>query len=191
MGGAEPPCEIHLASHIVFTHNAGIVAVRLIPVTREVRMRSTVLAALLLLGSGSLYGQDSMGMKHAMLMWGPPPPVFPAGAQMAVVSGDPGKPGMFTIAFKMPAGYKIKPHSHPTDETIEVKEGSFLFGMGDMLDAGKATALAPGHKGTIKANMHHYAFTKVPTTITVTAMGPFAMTYVNPADDPSHMMAKP
>lgn len=159
-------------------------------------MRSTVVAILcLLLGPGALHAQDSMavhqGMHHDMLMWGPPPPVFPAGAQMAVVSGDPGKEGMFTVALKMPAGYKIMPHWHPTEETVEVKEGTFYFGMGDKLEQSEASALTAGQHSTIPATMHHYAFTKGPATITVTAMGPFAMTYVNPTDDPSHQMAKP
>ena len=34
------------------------------------------------------------------------------------------------------------------------------------------------------AKAHHYAATKGETVVSVTAMGPFAMTYVNPADDP-------
>jgi len=31
---------------------------------------------------------------------------------------------------------------------------------------------------------HHYAFTRVPTEVSVRSEGPFAMTYANPADDP-------
>ncbi|HEY7683229.1 MAG TPA: cupin domain-containing protein [Gemmatimonadales bacterium] len=162
-------------------------------------MRSTALAVLCLLpASAALSAQDTAAKHHAMhdmhhdmLTWGAPPPVFPAGAQMAVVSGDPGKEGMFTVAIKMPAGYRIMPHWHPTDETVEVKEGTFYFGMGDKLEQDKASSLPTGKQGTIKATMHHYAFTKGPATITVTAMGPFAMTYVNPADDPSQPVAKP
>ena len=39
---------------------------------------------------------------------------------MAVVSGDPSKPGLFTIRLSMPDGYRIPPHFHPTDEAVEV-----------------------------------------------------------------------
>lgn len=35
------------------------------------------------------------------------------------------------------------------------------------------------------ANVHHYAWTKTGATIQVHLNGPFAITYVNPADDPS------
>lgn len=105
---------------------------------------------------------------------------------MAVVSGDPSKPGMFTIDLSMPAGYRIPPHFHPTDEHVQVKKGTFMVGMGDMIDLKKTNALAVGDTGTIKASMHHFAVAKDAVTVEVTAMGPFAMTYVNPADDPQH-----
>jgi hypothetical protein len=123
------------------------------------------------------------------LKWGPAPDVFPAGAKMAVVSGDPSKAAMFSIELAMPDGYKIPPHFHPTDESVEVKSGTFQFAMGDTFDTAQLETMPPGGKGTIPANMHHYASAKGATVVQVSAMGPFAMTYVNPADDPRQ--AKP
>ena len=125
------------------------------------------------------------------LKWGPAPPVFPAGAQMAVVSGDPGKAGPFVIEVSLPAGYKIMPHFHPTDEKVTVDKGTFLVGMGDTFNASKTSTMTKGATGEIKAGMHHYAMAKDATLITIASTGPFAMTYVNPADDPTKMMAKP
>ncbi len=125
------------------------------------------------------------------LQWGPAPAVFPKGARMAVVSGDPGKAAPFTVELAMPSGYKIPPHFHPTDETVEVKKGTLLVGMGDTFDASQAKPMNAGDKGSVPANAHHFAAVKGATVITVTAMGPFAMTYVNPADDPQHHVAKP
>src|SRR2546426_10640076 len=60
----------------------------------------------------------------APLKWGPAPASFPAGANMAVVSGDPSKPGLFTIRLSMPDGYRILPHFHPTDEAVEGTAGA-------------------------------------------------------------------
>lgn len=117
------------------------------------------------------------------LQWGPAPAVFPAGAQLAVVSGDPSKAGKFVIQLKMPDGYKLAPHSHPTEEVVEVKQGDFLVGMGDKFDAAKLKSVKP--KGTMPATMHHFAAAKGATIVQVSAQGPFALTYVNPADDPS------
>lgn len=43
------------------------------------------------------------------IKWGAPPPVFEKGASFAVVAGDPSKPGLYVVRFRMPAGYKFAP----------------------------------------------------------------------------------
>ena len=104
---------------------------------------------------------------------------------MAVVSGDPGKPGPFVIELSMPAGYRIPPHTHPTDETVTVVKGAFLVGMGNTFDEAKAKPMLAGASGSIKAGMAHFASAQGATVVSVTSTGPFAMTYVNPrSDDP-------
>ena len=129
--------------------------------------------------------------KPAGLHWGPAPAVFPKGAKMAVVSGDPGKAAPFTVQLAMPSGYKIPPHFHPTDETVQVKKGTLLVGMGDTFDASKTKPMKAGDKGSLPANAHHFAAAQGATVIAVSAMGPFGMTYVNPADDPQEQSVKP
>ena len=147
-------------------------------------MRTLALSAALLLYAATLHGQYSTGTKPSKLTWGPAPAAFPAGAKMAVVEGDPGKAAQFTVELSFPDGYRIRPHFHPTAETVTVKKGSFLVGMGDTFDLAKTQVLKVGGKGSIAANEHHYAAAKGTTVVDVSAMGPFAMTYVNPADDP-------
>ena len=70
--------------------------------------------------------------------WGPAPPMLPAGAQIAVLSGDPTKPAPYAVRLKFPANYAIPAHSHPTDENVVVVSGAFTFGMGDKLVKGAA-----------------------------------------------------
>jgi quercetin dioxygenase-like cupin family protein len=152
-------------------------------------MRAVSLSTFLLLWAVALHGQSSYSQtghtqKETKLTWGPAPAVFPAGAKMAVVSGDPGKADMFTIQLSMPDGYRIPPHFHPTDEDVKVMKGTLLVGKGDTLDLSKANAIKAGGTGKVPATMHHYAAAEGATQISVTAMGPFALTYVNPADDP-------
>ena len=118
--------------------------------------------------------------------WGPAPPVLPAGAQMAVLSGDPGKVGTFVVRLKMPPGYKIPAHHHPTDEYLTVISGDVSLGMGDKLDETKSADLTAGGFAEAPAQMNHFASTKSGAVVQVLADGPFAMTYVNPADDPTH-----
>jgi quercetin dioxygenase-like cupin family protein len=118
------------------------------------------------------------------LAWGPAPAVFPAGAKMAVLQGDPSKAEGYAVRLDMPSGYKIAPHFHPTDEHVTVISGTFLVGMGDSLDAAHTTALPAGAFITAGANMHHYAIARGRTVVQVHGMGPFALTYVHPQDQP-------
>jgi quercetin dioxygenase-like cupin family protein len=121
--------------------------------------------------------------------WGPAPPVFPAGARFAVLQGDPSKAELFTVRLEFPAGYTIPPHFHPTDEHVTVISGTFLVGMGDKADFTHPVVLRAGGFITAGANMHHFARARGRTVVQVHAIGPFALTYVNPADDPQQKAA--
>jgi quercetin dioxygenase-like cupin family protein len=153
-------------------------------------IRAVPFALLGLAGLAGLAAAETAAEHHvltgaAAIKWGPPPPVFPAGAKFAVVDGDPAAKGLVTVRFMMPAGYQIAPHWHPTDEHITVLSGAFSIGMGDKLDMDHGKTLKAGGYAVAPANMHHYAWTKTGATIQVHLNGPFAITYVNPADDPS------
>ena len=50
------------------------------------------------------------GRKAQKLTWMKAPPSLPAGAMMAVVSGDPTKSGQFEIELSLPNGYTVAPH---------------------------------------------------------------------------------
>ena len=84
---------------------------------------------------------------------------------------------------KMPAGYKIPAHWHPSDENITVISGTFNLGMGDKLDVAKSKAFPAGSFAVAPAKMNHFAIAKQAAIVEVSAIGPFAITYVNPADD--------
>src|SRR5690349_9651420 len=72
------------------------------------------------------------------LKWMDGPPSLPKGVQMAVVSGDPGKKGMFTIQLKMPADYAVPPHWHPTGEVVKVVDGQIHYAMSGKMDLAAA-----------------------------------------------------
>jgi quercetin dioxygenase-like cupin family protein len=122
--------------------------------------------------------------KTAPLKWGAAPPALPSGAQMAVVSGDPGKTGMFVVQLKMPADYAVPAHWHPTTEHVKVLSGRVGYGMSDKLVEKGAKHLTAGQSVVMKAKMHHWVFASGPATLQVSGMGPFQITYVDPKDDP-------
>ena len=148
-------------------------------------------AALAMLWSNVLADVPATMLTAAEVKWGDGPPTFPKGAKLAVLYGDPGKAGeLFIVRLKMPANYKIPAHWHPTDENITVITGTFLMGMGDKLDPAKARAYAPGSFMVTPAKTNHFAIAKGETVVEVAAIGPFAITYVNPSDDPSATLKK-
>ena len=118
------------------------------------------------------------------MKWGAGPPGLPAGAKLTVLSGDPGKPGLFTIRLKFPPSYTIPPHRHPSDELVTVVAGQLGLGMGNTLNRRAAATLVPGGYAVAPANMSHFAFTRAGATVQITANGPFEIIYVNPRDDP-------
>lgn len=118
------------------------------------------------------------------LKWMDGPSGLPAGAKFAVLDGDPSKEVLFTLRAVLPANYKIPAHWHPSSENVTVLEGTLYMGMGEKLDESKATALTAGGFTSLPGKMGHFAFSKEGAVIQVHAMGPFAITYYNPSDDP-------
>jgi anti-sigma factor ChrR (cupin superfamily) len=148
------------------------------------------LSGLLLLSFGAATALAQSGGMAAPLSadaikWSAAPPVLPKGAQMSVISGDPTKDGLYVVRLKMPPNYKIPAHNHPTAEYVTVITGNFHLGMGDKLDETKGHELKAGGFAEAPAKMNHYGWTTSETVVQVHGQGPFAMTYVNPADDPS------
>lgn len=120
----------------------------------------------------------------AQIVWGAGPPGLPPGVKTAVISGDPGQPGPFTLRARMPAGYRIGPHWHPTDEHVTVLSGTVAMGMGETFDEKALMDLPPGGFAGMAPNTRHFLRAKTAAVIQVHGTGPFAVTYVNPADDP-------
>jgi quercetin dioxygenase-like cupin family protein len=138
---------------------------------------------------GMAAAQEAKAPEHVLLTparakWGDPPPVFEKGASFTVVSGDPGKAGLFVVRLKMPAGYKIAPHWHPTDELVTVLSGTFALGMGEKVDKASMKDLPMGGYALLPAEMRHFAMATTAATVQVHGQGPFTPTYVNPTDDP-------
>jgi quercetin dioxygenase-like cupin family protein len=141
---------------------------------------------LLLAGTAIAFAQDMRPPINADdVKWGPVPPNIAAGAQLAVISGDPSKEGLFVIRLKMPAGYKVPAHYHPQYENVTVLTGEFHVGMGDKLDTDKGMLLRPGGYVEAPAKMHHYAWVTSDTIVQIAGPGPFGIIYVDPTDDPS------
>ncbi len=116
--------------------------------------------------------------------WAAAPPALPKGVQIAVLYGDPGKEGPFVVRLKFPAGYKIPPHMHPSDENVTVIAGVLHLEMGDKIDPKQGNALTAGSFVHMPKGTHHYGWVAQPSVVQINGTGPFVVTYINSADDP-------
>lgn len=128
-------------------------------------------------------------MDHLMvipgnLAWKDGPGSLPKGARWAPVEGDMTKAGPFTVRLKLPANYDIPPHWHPAIEHVTVLSGSFYMGTGEKFDRSRATKLPIGGFAMMAVGTRHFAFTTEEAVLQLHGMGPWGITYVNPADDP-------
>ena len=155
------------------------------------RTIASVITAAAIFGGSTLAVVQAQGHAHvaetvAEAKWGPAPPMLPPGAQIALLSGDPGKPAPYAVRLRFPANYVIPAHSHPTDENVVVVSGAVTFGNGDAVAKGAAgnKTLPPGGYMQAPAGVNHFAYTTQESTIVLFGIGPVEFKYVNPADDP-------
>jgi quercetin dioxygenase-like cupin family protein len=154
-------------------------------------MRCLLLAALTLgVGTAAAQGTPQTNAPHAIvappdqIAWGPGPPSLPPGAKAAVLEGNPSESGAFTMRVLLPDGYRIPPHYHPKTEHVTVLKGTFKVGMGEKFDASAMTQLPTGTFAALEPGTRHFAESQGETIVQLHGVGPWGITYVNPADDP-------
>ncbi len=102
------------------------------------------------------------------------------GWQMAMLVGNPDKPGAFyAYLLKVSPGGSVAPHFHRMTENVTVISGSVMFGIGDTMNAGKMTTYGPGSFVSVPAGVHHFAMSKSGAVIEISGIGPDTLTYVH------------
>ena len=142
--------------------------------------------AALVFPGGAQTGSEKHAFTPDAIPYGPAPAFVPAGAQLAVLEGNPAATtGDYTVRLKMPDGYRIAPHWHPQRENVTVITGTFKVGMGDRFDEGNMGVFPAGSFAYLDPDMHHYGMAVGETVVQVHGVAPFQINYVNPKDDPS------
>lgn len=125
------------------------------------------------------------------VQWTQGPVALGPGAMVSAIEGDPARAdALFTLRAKLPAGWRILPHYHGADEHVTVLQGALHMGMGDRFNRESARALPVGGFAVMPKDSHHYAFAEGETIIQLHGVGPWTITYVNPADDPRNQPAQ-
>jgi hypothetical protein len=135
-----------------------------------------------LLGASYVHAQQAPAAASD-LKWVNAPASLPQGAKMAMLQGDPAKPGAFVFRLKLPAGYQLKPQSSPAIDRMIVVSGAFNLGSGEKFDNARTIPLYTGYAHW-PSKGRFFAFTKEETVVEIQGVGPWAVNYVNAADDP-------
>lgn len=152
---------------------------------------SALVILFLSISTVKLWAQDhNMGsgshvlLNTSNLVWKDGPASLPPGAKIAAIEGDMSKAELFTIRLSLPANYKVSPHWHPAIEHVTVIKGAFYMGTGEHFNEAAGVKLSEGGFALMPIKQAHYAFTKKRTVVQLHGMGPWGITYINPADDP-------
>lgn len=116
--------------------------------------------------------------------WMQGPLALPPGANMAILEGQPGGTALFTMRLLLPDGYRIPPHLTQGVTRLTVLDGVLKLGEGDTFNPAAMQTLPPGSYAVLGPETAHSMQAVGPTTIQITAMGPWNIHYVNPQDDP-------
>jgi hypothetical protein len=66
------------------------------------------------------------------------------GASMAVMQGDPAKPGLYVVLVKWSPHHMSHPHFHPNDRFITVISGTWWVGSGNKFDPESTVPMPAG-----------------------------------------------
>jgi quercetin dioxygenase-like cupin family protein len=132
-------------------------------------------------------GQDKFRAIHAEDIEWRAFPAFPPEARLAILVGDPSKPGPYMVRVKLPDGIKLMPHAHPEDRIYTVISGVFYIGLGETFDESKLMAHPPGSVVVLPGGQPHFHWAKSGEYVTqVSAIGPLGLDYVDIKNDPRH-----
>jgi len=119
------------------------------------------------------------------IAWAAGPPSLPPGAEFVLLEGNPAEAVPLTFRLRFPPNYRIPPHWHSVIEHVTVLSGTLNVGMGEQATYTNGTALNAGSFAAMPATMVHSAWAGPEgVTFQLHSVGPWSITYVNPADDP-------
>jgi hypothetical protein len=141
------------------------------------------LAALSIAAEHSAKEHKTVIMTPAQLQWADSP-ALPAGVKISVLYGDLKAAGPIGFRIKAPAGTIVAPHTHPVDERITIISGALAMGEGEKFNKEALKDMPAGSIAIFPKGCPMFGLAKEDTVIQINTEGPWAITYINPEDDP-------
>ena len=147
---------------------------------RQVGLTSLLLYAVAITGVNAQSSGESLAIMPGEIVWKALP--TGVGIETAVLYGDPTKAGPYVLRARLPAGFKLMPHSHPDEwRTGVVLSGVYYFGLGEQWDETKLRPYPAGTFFSEPKGRPHFVWAKDGEVIVqFTAMGPTAVVLIPP-----------
>jgi len=141
---------------------------------------ATLVALVLGLGAGFAATPDFVIIKPDGIHWVDIPDGY--GAQMAILAGNPDKPGPYVVRVRFPPHVMDRPHWHPKDRYVTVLQGTWYAGTGNTFDVARATPMPAGSFMLHPSHAAHWdgSATSEPVIVQITGEGPATTTLVDP-----------
>jgi quercetin dioxygenase-like cupin family protein len=108
------------------------------------------------------------------VVFGPANPAHPdSGEEIAVLAGDPSKPGPFVVRMRVKAGTMVPVHTHSTPEYVTVLSGKALMSFGKTSDKSKAVTLTAGSFLYMPGGQYHALWVEEDAVADLYSTGPF------------------
>jgi quercetin dioxygenase-like cupin family protein len=151
--------------------------------SRPVRRAVIALGALTTVGSASAAAQavpaDFAQVLPSEVQWKPHPTV--AGAEMAILLGDPAGEGPYAIRIRFAPNTRVAPHTHPEARTYTVLAGEWKLGFGSRFDAAALRTYPTGSLYRLPAATPHFQESGAGVTvIQIQARGPTKTELIKP-----------
>jgi len=102
-----------------------------------------------------------------------------------VLYGDPRKAAPYITRVRLPADYRIEPHTHPEERVYTVISGTFYIGFGEKFDPTALKAFSAGSAFVVPANTSHFHWMRSgEAVVQISGVGPSGIEYVDHSDDP-------
>jgi quercetin dioxygenase-like cupin family protein len=88
------------------------------------------------------------------------PSYYKDGRQRARLLGDSSQGGSWVDRVKIPAGGRVRTHTHPHDEQVTVIEGTWYLGEGERFDPARLKGYPAGSFIVIPAGVPHFVAAK-------------------------------
>ena len=125
--------------------------------------------------------QGFVRIKPEEVQWKPVPNGL--GSEMAIIEGNPDRPGIYVIRMKFPPGVMTRPHFHPEDRLATVLKGTWYTGTGDVFDPDHTVPLKAGSYMKHPAGGHHFDGAKDEEAIVqIVGYGPTGMSLLKPEE---------